>query len=102
MRGPRPTTSSTSADLGSDDDATNEVAGRPRTRASSRGGGANWDEGSARHGTTSPCWEITVTTLYSPIFFCLVVLFKAILYQIAWQLCIIFVFFLVQGKHIAP
>ena len=41
MRGPRPTTSSTSADPGSDDDAANEVAGRPRTRASSRGGGAN-------------------------------------------------------------
>lgn len=40
MRGPRPTTSSTSADPGSDDDAVNEVAGRPRTRASSRGGGA--------------------------------------------------------------
>jgi len=41
MRGPRPTTSSTSADPGSDDDAANEVADRPRTRASSRGGGAN-------------------------------------------------------------
>ena len=41
MRGPRPTTSSTSADPGSDKDAVNEVAGGPRTRASSRGGGAN-------------------------------------------------------------
>ena len=107
QRGPRPTISSTSTSVGSDDDVVDEVVSRPRTRMSSRGEVPTPREGSVsehwrrrgvgcgtcyfRHRITPASWQIMVTPLFLPsplTFFPLICLLHS---YFCGKLCAIFV-----------